>query len=131
MGKARKICRICGASYEACTPAYGTVYGVDRWQDVACCVEHGMEYFEMINASRRKQAEDAIVASEDERTDESISDESVDDTTNSNNAEESATKENADKEASAEESSCGEQNVDTPKPTRRSRKKKPATQNDG
>lgn len=50
MRKATKICRICGKEYEACKPAIGATAG--RWQDVACCVEHGAEYFARIAESR-------------------------------------------------------------------------------
>lgn len=55
MDKPMKKCRICGKEYEACKPAYtsGNIY---RWQDVACCAEHGAEYFALIEASRRKDA---------------------------------------------------------------------------
>lgn len=49
--KAVRKCRVCGKQYEACVPPFMDVDPY-RWQDVACCVEHGMEYFEMIEASR-------------------------------------------------------------------------------
>lgn len=57
MQKAMKICKICGKEYEACHSVYvgNDIY---RWQDVACCVEHGAQYFELIAASRNK----AVVA---------------------------------------------------------------------
>lgn len=47
---ATKICKICGNEYEYChTFRRDTIF---RWQDVACCVEHGNEYFARIAASR-------------------------------------------------------------------------------
>lgn len=48
-------CRVCGKEYEACRSAR-RVDGVYRWQDVACCVEHGAEYLALIRASRAKEA---------------------------------------------------------------------------
>lgn len=50
MRKATKICRICGKEYPACKAAFDTA--LNRWQDVACCVEHGAEYFARIAESR-------------------------------------------------------------------------------
>lgn len=44
-------CRICGKEYEACRNSK-RINGVFRWQDVACCVEHGAEYLAQIRASR-------------------------------------------------------------------------------
>lgn len=48
--KATKICKICGNEYEYCHTFRRD--GVFRWQDVACCVEHGNQYFAEIAASR-------------------------------------------------------------------------------
>ena len=47
---ATKICKICGKEYPYCK----TFRPVDvfRWQDVACCEEHGSEYFAKILESR-------------------------------------------------------------------------------
>lgn len=43
-------CKICGREYEYChTLRSNTIF---RWQDVACCVEHGTEYFARVAASR-------------------------------------------------------------------------------
>lgn len=53
MRNATKICRICGKEYEACKPSFSG--SVSRWQDVACCVEHGAEYFDRIAKSRGVQ----------------------------------------------------------------------------
>lgn len=48
--KATKICKICGNEYEYChTFRRDSIF---RWQDVACCVEHGNQYFAEIAASR-------------------------------------------------------------------------------
>lgn len=54
-----RYCRICGKPYEYCktnVPA-----GVNRWQDVACCIEHANEYFKQIAISR---GEDVVEESE-------------------------------------------------------------------
>lgn len=51
--KSKLICRICGAEYDGCRTAKATP-GQFRWQDVACCPEHGSLYFEKILESRKK-----------------------------------------------------------------------------
>lgn len=51
MGNGTKVCKVCGKEYKACTPAY-TTGDMYRWQDVACCQEHGAEYFRLIAESR-------------------------------------------------------------------------------
>lgn len=48
--KATKICKICGNEYEYChTFRRDSIF---RWQDVACCPEHGSQYFAKIAESR-------------------------------------------------------------------------------
>lgn len=43
-------CKVCGKEYEYChTLRSNTIF---RWQDVACCIEHGTEYFAKVAASR-------------------------------------------------------------------------------
>ena len=43
-------CKVCGKEYEYChTLRSNTIF---RWQDVACCIEHGNEYFAQIAVSR-------------------------------------------------------------------------------
>lgn len=54
MGKL--VCRVCGAEYEGCRTARHTG-GSYRWQDVACCPEHGSIYLERIIASRQPKPE--------------------------------------------------------------------------
>ena len=51
MTTATKICKVCDAEYEYCHTLY-RVEGVFRWQDVACCAEHGSIYLSRIQASR-------------------------------------------------------------------------------
>lgn len=53
MPKAIKICKVCGAEYEYCHTVR-RVANVFRWQDVACCPDHGSIYFDRIVASRSK-----------------------------------------------------------------------------
>jgi len=50
MAQGKKVCKICGKEYPYCfTVRRGDIF---RWQDVACCPEHGSEYFAKILASR-------------------------------------------------------------------------------
>lgn len=51
-----KVCKICGKEYEACK---NKSTGAFRWRDVACCVEHGVEYFAKVESVRNK-SEDVI-----------------------------------------------------------------------
>lgn len=52
MSKTIRICKVCGKPYEYC---YTRNIPDDtfRWQNVACCPEHGMQYFKMIEESRK------------------------------------------------------------------------------
>lgn len=50
MATATKICKICGAEYPYCKTVYQP--GVFRYQDVACCPEHGAEYLAQVEAAR-------------------------------------------------------------------------------
>lgn len=54
MAKGIKICKVCGAEYEYCRTKYRDT-NMFRWQDVACCAEHGSEYFAAILTSRSEQ----------------------------------------------------------------------------
>ena len=51
MQSASKVCRICGKAYQACRSVYERDESM-RWQAVACCPEHGAEYFAAIIRSR-------------------------------------------------------------------------------
>lgn len=51
MATGTRICKICGKEY-ACCKTLRVVEGVFRWQDVACCVEHGQQYLDLIMISR-------------------------------------------------------------------------------
>lgn len=51
MATATRKCRVCGCEYEYCH-TNRRVAGVFRWQDVACCPEHGSVYFAKIMESR-------------------------------------------------------------------------------
>lgn len=48
--KATKICKVCGKEYEYCRTE--NTNNRFRWQEVACCPEHGAEYFRRIEESR-------------------------------------------------------------------------------
>lgn len=49
MARATRICKICGKEYDYCRTETNNKF---RWQDVACCPEHGAEYFKRIEESR-------------------------------------------------------------------------------
>lgn len=51
MPKGTRVCKVCGKEYEYCRTAYPNS-GIYRWQDVACCVEHGAEYFARVMEAR-------------------------------------------------------------------------------
>ena len=59
-----RICKVCGKEYECCRNAAKP--GQFRWQDVACCVEHGAIYFEKVMKARgiATQTENSPAASE-------------------------------------------------------------------
>lgn len=65
MSTATKICKVCGKEYPYCRTER-KVAGVFRWQDVACCVEHGSIYLERVLTSRGEKSESqGVEATED------------------------------------------------------------------
>lgn len=58
MAKGYKVCKVCGKTYEYCT----TERRIDmfRWQDIACCPEHGAIYFEKVMAARSGKPAEAV-----------------------------------------------------------------------
>lgn len=52
MAAATRVCKVCGEQYEYCHTSR-TVAGVFRWQDVACCPQHGSIYLARILESRK------------------------------------------------------------------------------
>lgn len=50
MAKGTRICKICGKEYPYCKTERRT--DIFRYQDVACCVEHGTQYFAEVEAAR-------------------------------------------------------------------------------
>ncbi|MCZ9312891.1 MAG: hypothetical protein O0V67_05900 [Methanocorpusculum sp.] len=61
MATGYKICKVCGREYEYCmTNRRDTIF---RWQDVACCAEHGAIYFRQV-AESRGEVQTAPVAKE-------------------------------------------------------------------
>lgn len=50
-GRGTRKCRICGKEYTFCKDTV-TLPGVFRWQDVACCPEHGAQYLEDVLRAR-------------------------------------------------------------------------------
>ena len=53
-----KTCKVCGAEYEACHTLRPNLNNEFRWQDVACCPEHGAEYLRRILISRGELREE-------------------------------------------------------------------------
>ena len=51
MGKGTRICKVCGKEYPYCKTEL-KIGEIFRWQDVACCAEHGAEYFAEVAAAR-------------------------------------------------------------------------------
>ena len=50
MAKGTRKCKICGAEYPYCKTTY--IPGTFRYQDVACCAEHGQQYLAAVIKSR-------------------------------------------------------------------------------
>lgn len=62
MVKGTRICKICGKEYPYCKTERAA--GIFRYQDVACSVEHGTQYFAEVEAARnpvKAQADPAEV----------------------------------------------------------------------
>lgn len=57
MNKGTKICKVCGKEYEYCHTKKKDPRTF-RWQDVACCPEHGEEYLALVIASRTESVEE-------------------------------------------------------------------------
>ena len=60
MVKGTRICKICGKEYPYCKTERGA--GIFRYQDVACCVEHGTQYFAEVEAARNPIKAQAVSA---------------------------------------------------------------------
>lgn len=57
MAKVMRICKVCGKEYEYChTLRKDNPF---RWQDVACCPEHGRIYFKKVMDARNKESAEA------------------------------------------------------------------------
>lgn len=66
MATATKICKVCGVEYPYCKTVYKP--GIFRYQDVACCPEHGSEYLARVEAARAtpKTDNDATITSQED-----------------------------------------------------------------
>ena len=60
MVKGTRICKICGKEYPYCKTERGA--GIFRYQDVACFVEHGTQYFAEVEAARNPIKAQAVSA---------------------------------------------------------------------
>lgn len=79
MATATRKCKVCGCEYEYCH-TNRRVAGVFRWQDVACCAEHGSIYFAQIMESRSKaNASTDTVDAESEQSTSTIYESNEDD----------------------------------------------------
>ena len=67
-----RICKICGKEYPYCKTAINN--NIFRWQDVACCPEHGSEYFARVEEARANTS----VVEDPEIVSESLDDEDED-----------------------------------------------------
>lgn len=67
MAKGTRVCRVCGKEYEYCH-SVKTWDGVNRWQDIACCPEHGAQYFAEVlggSGARANVEYQSLVSSKD------------------------------------------------------------------
>ena len=69
MKKGTKICKVCGVEYPYCSTNRDT--GLFRWQDVACCQEHGSQYFAEVLAARSTSSDksDHVKSDDTDRAD--------------------------------------------------------------
>ena len=56
MKKNEKECKLCGKKYEYCH-SLNMNSDTFRWQDVACCKEHAIEYINKIKKNRNAEKE--------------------------------------------------------------------------
>ena len=73
MAKGIKICKVCGKEYEACHTLRPNLNNEFRYQEVACCPEHGAEYLRRVliargQASDQSTEEKAEILEEDADT---------------------------------------------------------------
>lgn len=52
MPKVKRVCRVCGKTYEACNTTTKNS-GVFQWRDVACSPECAAEYFRRVTEARK------------------------------------------------------------------------------
>lgn len=65
MVKGTRICKICGKEYPYCkTERRAEIF---RYQDVACCPEHGTQYFAKVEAARNPVKIEAVPAEEESK----------------------------------------------------------------
>lgn len=61
MPKQKKVCRVCGAAYEACR-SIKTGDASFNWREVACSPECGMVYLQSVMAARNAGKQNVAVA---------------------------------------------------------------------
>ena len=52
MANGLRVCKVCGKEYEGCHTQRPNMNNEFRWQEVACCPEHGAEYLRQVMISR-------------------------------------------------------------------------------
>lgn len=65
MEKGTRICKVCGVEYPYCRTNRND--GVFRYQDVACCPEHGAIYLDLIIKSRQEPDDTPAVKVEENK----------------------------------------------------------------
>lgn len=73
---ATRICKVCGKEYEYCH-TQRTVPGIFRYQDVACCAEHGSIYLARVLAARSEDNKPELKSTKKAEVVEADSDASV------------------------------------------------------
>lgn len=63
-----KVCKVCGMEYEACHTLRPNMNNEFRWNEVACCPEHGAEYLRQILISRGELVEKSTTKDNDDVT---------------------------------------------------------------
>ena len=63
MASATRICKVCGKEYPYCQ-TLRQVAGIFRWQDVACCPDHGSTYLSRVRAARGEIENEPVLHNE-------------------------------------------------------------------
>jgi len=78
MAGATRKCKVCGKEYEYCHTVRRTS-DIFRWQDVACCPEHGSAYFAAVAAARNEASTDTNKSDPASKSNDEVIEEIIDD----------------------------------------------------